>query len=110
MADDKRKLNSGADGEAFPFIAEELDGFGSAAGDAHSETVYGEEIVPEHLDELPDIDNVEDYVGEDRVYDEETAGALVALMFAKEHREELEAEKTPPTEISGELLHLEESA
>ena len=65
MTDDKRELNN--------------------------ETIYGEEITPEHLDELPDIENVEDYVGDGHVYDEETAGALVALMFAKEHREELDA-------------------
>ena len=43
---------------------------------------------PEHLDELPDMENVEDFVGGDRVYDEETAGALAALMFAKNHPEE----------------------
>ena len=51
------------------------------------------EIVPEHPDELPDIDKVEDFVGGDRVYDEETAGALAALMFAKAHPEEESASK-----------------
>ena len=101
MTDEKRELenteNHGA-GEFGSPRGEESgarsDAFGGFGG-SHSETVYGEEIVPEHLDELPDIENVEDYVGGDHVYDEETAGALVALMFAKEHREELDLENIP---------------
>ena len=71
---------------------ESNNGTSDASASATSGTAPG--IVPEHLDELPDIENVEDYVGDGHVYDEETAGALVALMFAKEHRDE---------ELDGEL-------
>ena len=63
------------------------------------------DIVPEHLDELPDMDNVEELVGEGHVYDEETAGALVALMFAKQHQDDQpiiaqpsEEQEIPPAE------------
>ena len=63
-------------------------GFGGASGgSSRVETIHAAEIVPEHLDRLPDLDHVEEYVGGEHVYDEETAGALVALMFAKTHQE-----------------------
>ena len=82
--------------------------FGGGFGTTRSETIYGEEILPEHLDELPDIENVEDYVGEGHVYDEETAGALVALMFAKTHAEP--EQYTPPKPTADPSVSSTESA
>lgn len=101
MMDDKRELNNGEEPLASDFVSpgnSESAGHISFGADdsisrgSEAQSGIGQaiapEIVPEHLDELPDIENVEDYVGEDHVYDEETAGALVALMFAKRQREE----------------------
>ena len=65
-----------------------IDNVLDSADETTDETGTGTSPIPEHLDELPDIENVEEYVGEDHVYDEETAGALAALMFSKMHPEE----------------------
>ena len=61
------------------------------------------DVLPRHLDVLPDIDNVEELIGDGRVYDEETAGALAALMFAKEHPDE-SVSKVAPTELPPEEI------
>ena len=65
-----------------------IDNVLDSADETTEETGTDTSPIPEHLDELPDIENVEEYVGEDHVYDEETAGALAALMFSKMHPEE----------------------
>jgi hypothetical protein len=61
------------------------------------------DVPPRHLDVLPDIDNVEELIGDGRVYDEETAGALAALMFAKEHPDE-SVSKVAPAELPSEEI------
>ena len=100
MTDDKRELNNGEDAVASGFGASDTDlsadAFGAFPTDGESDTdgsyssdpLHREEIVTEHLEELPDVENVEELIGYGHVYDESTAGALVALMFAKEHQSE----------------------
>ena len=124
MFDDKRELNEseeslasgfGADGSLSEDTASPNDGafsgggFVSPSGSSGGvREIHAEEIVPEHLDVLPDIDHVEEYVGGDHVYDEETAGALVALMFAKTHQEP--EQYTPPKATAAEPMPVREEA
>ena len=114
MSDDKRELNNGEgavasgfgasdSGSSSGFGASDTDlsvgAFGAFPADGESDTdgsyssdpLHREEIVTEHLDELPDVENVEELIGDGHVYDEETAGALVALMFAKTHKDDEDA-------------------
>ena len=106
MSDNKRELNNGVDSSSPELgnpadVGEGLSGaFADSArpessqiapsyeGGGSTYILHSEEIVVEHLDELPDVEHVEELIGEGHVYDEETAGALVALMFAKTHRDD----------------------
>ena len=117
MSDNKRELNGGEAGSpgfdnttntgeslSRAFTVPEVDhpsqdsASREAVGAPH--VLHSEEIIVEHLDELPDVENVEELIGEGHVYDEETAGALVALMFAKAHQEDdtIEAPEHEPQE------------
>ena len=97
MSDNKRELNNSgeagspgfdntADAEeslSRAFTAPEVDhpSQNSASREAVEApyVLHSEEIVVEHLDELPDVENVEELIGEGHVYDEETAGAIFAF-------------------------------